>query len=209
MFDKQILFYSNFCKHSKNFIHTLSQNSKLYEDFIRINIDVDPQTRSRPRLFYDIQNALQYKIEEVPTIIVNKAEYVLSGKDAFQWLEDQMQPVVQMEKEVSAFNPIEMGGFSDTYAMCGSKSLHDNSAEQCFKFLGKSDEPIQTPIEEALTSSTGVKVRESFTNSSGKKNNYNFNQLKSGISQKQKDFDDRYQQLLSEREQLNTVKPRV
>uniref|UniRef100_A0A6C0DZC6 Uncharacterized protein n=1 Tax=viral metagenome TaxID=1070528 RepID=A0A6C0DZC6_9ZZZZ len=56
MFDKQILFYSNF-------IQTLSQKSKLYEDL--------NHTLNKP----------PYIIKEVPTNIVNN---VFFGKDALR-----------------------------------------------------------------------------------------------------------------------------
>ena len=87
MFERPILIYSNYCIHSTNFINELMKNSEMFENFIRINIDVDPNTRSRPSIFYEIQEKLNYKISEIPTIIVDNAEYILTGVNAFEWLE--------------------------------------------------------------------------------------------------------------------------
>lgn len=228
MFERPILIYSDFCSYSAKFLNLLTQNTELYKSFIRINIDVDPKTKSRPNIFYEIQNALKFKIIDVPTIIVNNAEYILSGEQAFNWLDEVSKPKKSEEKEeegdgLMGFNPNEMGSFSDTYASYGSTDLHSNTAEQTFKFLDKKDEVIQTPPEngsDVQTSDFSSKQleRESFTNTPNTpqtpvKTNGNMNfqmanqqmnrKMGGAISNKQKDMDSRYQQLLQEREQLN------
>lgn len=148
MFKRPILIFSNYCAHSKNFIKQLLEVPELFETFIRVNIDVDKSTKSRPDLFYIIQDALNYKISEVPTIIVQEGEFVLSGEEAFKWLQFQStdMPTLQEDIQMIPFNPNEMGGFSDGYAQYGNNNLYDAS-EQAFKFLDKTDETIQTPQE--------------------------------------------------------------
>ena len=89
MFDRPILFYSEYCIHSKNFINTLIKHQDLFESFIRINIDVDVKTKQRPSIFYDIQKQLGIQIKEIPTIITPGPEHVLTGADAFDWLNFQ------------------------------------------------------------------------------------------------------------------------
>jgi hypothetical protein len=146
MFDRPILFYSEYCIHSTNFINTLMKHQELYESFIRISIDVDTNTRQRPKVFYDIQNELNIKITEVPTVITPGPEYILAGADAFDWLEFQMNKLKETSKDIEGFNSMEMGSFSDSYSTYGSSDLYD-AKEQTFKFIGKNDDKIETPPE--------------------------------------------------------------
>jgi hypothetical protein len=169
MFDRPILFYSEYCIHSTNFINALMKHQALYENFIRISIDVDVNTRQRPKVFYDIQTELNVKIVEVPTIITPGPEYVLTGADAFDWLEFQTNKLKEESKQIEGFNNMEMGSFSDSYSTYGSSDLYD-AKEQTFKFIGKADDRIETPPE----TSSGVskddyarkqQEREAFDNS--------------------------------------------
>jgi hypothetical protein len=212
MFKRPVVVYSTHCKHSIRFMETLMQHSELFDSFIRLNIDIDPQTRKRPKLFSEIQQALQYKISEVPTIIVENAKYVLAGEEAFKWLEEVVAPP---KESVSGFNPIEMSAFSDSYAHYGNTSMNDNTADQCFKFLNKTDEKINTPQEDThVTADDYTKKqleRESFQNTSlpTSASGPSAPEKYSSGSQKQKELDSRYQQLLMERDQVNSVRPRV
>lgn len=230
MFDRPILFYSEYCIHSTNFINTLMKHQTLYEDFIRISIDVDVNTRQRPQVFYDIQNELKTKIVEVPTVITPGPEYILAGADAFDWLEFQTNKIKEQSKEIEGFNNMEMGSFSDSYSTYGSSDLYD-AKEQTFKFIGKSDDKIETPPE----TSSGVskddyarkqQERETFDNvnyqpqgqqrqpqgqqrqSQGYPNNNTMNfggGKNNGGSDKQRDMDDRLQRMIAERESFGQV----
>lgn len=224
MFDRPILFYSEYCIHSTNFINALMKNQDLYEDFIRISIDVDVNTRQRPKIFYDIQSELNIKIAEVPTVITPGPEYILTGADAFDWLEFQMNKIKEKSKDVEGFNSMEMGSFSDSYSTYGSSDLYD-AKEQTFKFIGKSDDRIETPPE---TSSSVSKddfarkqhERETFDNVNYSKPNQS-NQSNSnfgggsykngggnkgyGGSDKQREMDDRLQKMIAERESFGQV----
>jgi hypothetical protein len=137
MFDRPILIFSDYCIHSKNFLQILIKHPDLFNAFIRINIDVDPQTKQRPTVFYKIQEELNRKITKVPTIIVNeKTEqgnqvFILSDKEAFKWLDYKTKP--QREEGYIGFNLNEMGSFSDGYSKFGSTDLNDAN-EQNFKF---------------------------------------------------------------------------
>lgn len=227
MFNKPILFYSDYCVHSTNFINVLMKHEELFNYFIRVNIDVDSKTKKRPDIFYTVQKTLQFKITEVPTIIVENGEYILSGKEAFSWLEAQLNDVEKME-DLSGFNPIEMGSFSDSYSSYGNNSMHDNAKQQSFKFIGEPDLKINTPQETSEHVSSEeynqkIKQRESnFTNkgnssmfteqmniNSGQKMNLDRSMFtnvcgrdNNGLSKKQKDLDMRYQQMLAERERM-------
>lgn len=95
-FDRPILIYSDYCIHSENFLKSLMRNDDIYNYFIRINIDVDKETKRRPDIFYKIQDELSnlkqqnIKITRVPTVITENGEYILSDKDAFEWLDFQL-----------------------------------------------------------------------------------------------------------------------
>ena len=243
MFERPILFYSDYCVHSTNFINVLMKHQDIFDAFIRVNIDVDAKTKKRPDIFYKVQNALQYKIVEIPTIIIANGEYVLTGVEAFKWLESQLNKVEEKE-ELTGFNSIEMGSFSDTYSSYGSSGLNDGVREQSFKFLGKPDIKINTPEETSGNVSSEdynlkQRERENIQMKKGQSNQGQGNQGQGmhpmqnpamqnlamqnlamngppmnfdrslftstnnkNVSQKQKDFDSRYQQMLAERENM-------
>jgi hypothetical protein len=225
MFERPVLIYSDYCIHSTNFINELMKNKELFESFIRLNIDVDANTRSRPSVFYEIQEKLSYKITEIPTIIVENAEYILTGVNAFEWLEYTIKQQEEKEKELVAFNPIEMGSFSDSYSSYGCTDLND-AKEQCFKFLNKSDEKINTPQELASNVSKDEysnkqKERENFDNTYNQNSNQHLpvqrqqqhqppqfdpKYLHGSMTEKQKDFDIKLQQMVLDRERSQGVK---
>ncbi len=206
LFDRPILFYSNYCKHSTRFLTLLKQYNDVYDTFVRINIDV--KNNKRPDIFYKIQNVLKVRIEEVPTIILvnsGKPEYILAGLEAFNWIEKISS---SKNEDQIAYNPNEMGLFSDMY----SSLKNDKPREQLFQLLGKEYERINTPKDEGvLTEDSYTKKlleREEFENSLNKSNNGN--SLPPQISQKQENYnkhkeekrnnlDYKYQQLLDER----------
>jgi hypothetical protein len=146
MFDRPILFYSDYCIHSKNFLNALMKHQELFDSFIRINIDVDVSTKQRPNVFYNIQRELGIQIKEIPTIITPGPEHVLTGADAFEWLDFQTKSL--SKESIEGFNCIEMGSFSDSYSTYGSSDLND-AKQQTFKFIGKNDDRIETPPETA------------------------------------------------------------
>ena len=235
MFERPILIYSDYCIHSTNFINALMKHQELFDNFIRINIDVNPATRQRPKIFYDIQSQLNHKITEIPTIIVDKAEYILTGVDAFKWL-DFTTTEVEPEKELIPFNNVEMGSFSDSYSPFGSSDLND-AKEQTFKFVNKPDEKINTPQEsnERLSKddySKKQKERESFDNiqnngrdgrnDGGRGGNgqqsyqqnfqpqsiqpqFNPKYQQGAFSEKQKDIDSKLQQMILDRQNGGNV----
>lgn len=159
MFDKPVLLFSEYCNYSLQFLETLYQYENLYNNFIRINIDVNKQTRKRPNIFYQIQDVLQYKITEVPTVIVEQGQYVLSGTEAFKWLDYEINQMnsdgntnsnpntnENQDETLEAFNPVEMFSFSDSYAKLGSNDMNDASS-QSFQFVGMDEQRIMTPQE--------------------------------------------------------------
>jgi hypothetical protein len=222
MFERPILFYSDYCIHSTNFINALMKHQDIFDAFIRVNIDVDQNTKKRPDIFYTVQNTLKYKITEVPTIVIMGGEYILSGVEAFKWLESQIKS--DEPEELTGFNSIEMGSFSDSYSLYGSNGLNDDVREQSFKFLGKPEIKINTPEETSGNISSedynlkqreresvikgGARVVNQFVPNQSSINSPPINFDRSlfngngNVSQKQKDFDSKYQQMLAERQKL-------
>jgi hypothetical protein len=206
LFERPILIYSQYCTYSKEFIGELLETPDIFEAFIRINIDVDEKTRQRPKIFYTIQDALGYKITDVPTIIVGQGEFVLHGEEAFKWLHgitsttgEQSQPQPQPQQSqpqqsqpqpqsstttINPFNPNEMGAFSDGYAQFGDCA---DASEQSFKFLDKHDEVIPTPQD-----------RREKSNANRQENT----PLNRPGSHKQNELDKRFEQLLAERDSM-------
>ena len=135
IFKKPILIFSEYCKYSNNFLQILTKYPEIYNSFIRMNIDTNPVTKKRPELFYKIQQLLGTKISKIPTIITPGGESILSDKDAFKWLEFQINNLTNSKKaSLVGFNPAEMVSFSDHYSKVGSTELND-ATEQSYKFF--------------------------------------------------------------------------
>jgi len=226
MFERPILFYSNYCNYSKLFIQNLLRYQELFDSFIRINIDADPNTKTRPQVFYDIQSALQFKITDVPTIIVQNGEYILSGKEAFTWLEYQFNELnkqleemnnpnqPEMPSELQGFNPLEMGSFSDGYA-----GIDDSLPKtQSFQFLNQPPPVIQTPQEnngnvENDNQNNGINYSDYLQKRNNTANNISYqsssqrpmaksSNFDKGKTTKGNEVDKKYEQLLAEREMM-------
>lgn len=222
MFERPLLVYSNFCAYSNKFIDTLSTNPDFAESFMTLCIDANPNTKKRPAAFYEIQKDLNHAIKEVPTIIVENGKYVLSGEEAFKWLEYNINKM--SKKELFGFNPNEMVSFSDQYSPYGSKEMNDAS-DQMFRFINKSYDNIETPPEGSITSGMDYEKKQkerdmSFkmmprpsmnidftkTDNFGSSNTNTNSRGNNRVSNKQRDIDDRLEKLMLQREEFNVNK---
>lgn len=111
-----VFIYSSYCKFCNTFLEIIQKNN-IYNNFDRLLID--KQNGKRPDGFYEIQDKLNYKIKEVPTVIFQLSDtkhevYVLSGNDAFLWLDDyiaqlhnptEQQPQQEIQKTI---NPVSV-----------------------------------------------------------------------------------------------------
>ena len=156
-------------------------------------------------------------LKEVPTIIVENGEYMLSGLEAFKWLDYQMQQLENHQEELQGYNTLEMGSFSDQYSKFGSSELHD-ATDQTFKFINRKDDSIVTPEEDKKSVKNDALEkkqleRETFgnipkENNINKKISFSKKTFESSSpsfddsSDKQKDLDVRYKQLLNERDSV-------
>lgn len=212
MFTQPILIYSMHCSFSEKFIQILSQFKDIFSTFAKINID--PVNGIRNPAFYEIQKALNIKITEVPTIIINNNDqnYVLSGEEAFKWLDYQIksqqitQIPIKQEKELSGFNPNEMGAFSDQYSNFGSNDLHD-AKDQSFVFIDKKYESITT-LPEDLSKNTPKTTPQytQYIQQAPQKSQEIFYGNKESFSNTQtskNDTDKRFEELMSQRQQMD------
>ena len=150
-----ILFYSNYCQHSKNLL-ILLQKAGWYNRIKLINIDEGK---------FKIPRA----ITSVPAMIIPNSNQPLIGEDVFKWVDQnllQRQRQQQQQKQQSQktnetkqglslssvrgmdgimFSNSELfGGFSDNYApIVGDYSLQKSSqmaTDKSFAFIGREKE---------------------------------------------------------------------
>jgi len=154
-----ILYYSKQCKHSRNILNTLSQNSQMLSKFDLVDIAVH-----KPPNY----------IKAVPSVLIPKANNeadMLVGKAVFEWIKSilssqsqQNQPhPSQMQNQappqapsqapsqqspqqegISDFDPCTMNGFSDNFSFLGS----DNKSapmDHNFAFLSGNGDKLINP----------------------------------------------------------------
>lgn len=129
-----ILFYSNRCLHSKEFLTILSKDSELNQKFNKINIDTG-NVRIPPY------------VTSVPTAIItiegkpNK----LVGTQIFNWYK-QIRAKKQETEVIQDWDPSTMTGYSDGFSYLENPTVMKKS----FAFLTDNDS-ITTPDEGSYT----------------------------------------------------------
>jgi len=227
MFSRPILVFSNYCQHSKNFLSMLLE-SPLSQEFIFVNVDVDPNTKRRSDDFLSLKGILttnfNYKLTSVPTIIVENGEFILKDADAFEWLkhtletinntEKNKEPVVEEPVEISGFNPNEMVAFSDMYSTFGlnTKDPCMDAKNQCYQFLGQdfsiSTPPIddqapqapqmQMPQQKTVRFSNDVNSRNKSSGSKSNKKDYG--------TEKEKELNSKYEEMMLARQMMDKAR---
>jgi hypothetical protein len=152
----QFLVYSKYCKHCLQFIDELEKVPQIANCLTPLCID--PQhdghgSYNLPENFIGLQNLLTDKgkelIVKVPTVVFGNGNdsdiVVLSGSDAFNWLEMNEQPQQQQQRELEGVNPNEMLSFSDSYSMLNSDSV----SNQSYQFINRQFQSIPT-VEEQM-----------------------------------------------------------
>lgn len=125
MFKSPIFVCSSLCQHCVELADIMNTSPKKFTNVIILNIGIDSVTKKRPRAYYDLQNILEWKITSVPTIVTENAESVLSGIDAFNWVNKQLQ-----DKYVDSYSS------GDGYSRAGDSScIIDSNADK--EFLAK------------------------------------------------------------------------
>lgn len=88
LFLRDIIVYSCACKYSTEFINAIPDI--IFETALVLCIDKNTDGK-RLRLFQTVQDLLGHQITEVPTVIVKGGEFVLTGQEAFRWLEHTLR----------------------------------------------------------------------------------------------------------------------
>lgn len=233
MFTRPICVYSNYCPYSEKFIATLANMPIVLSEFQFVCVDVDKQTKQRSPSFINLKNILQknlnYTLKNVPTIIIENGQYILSDKEAFNWLEYKLntinnslpttdindeqedidmlhenQPVESEEVEISGFNPNEMGALSDIYSTFGLdvKDTCVDAKEQCFAFLDR-ELKIDTPDGEKVQKKD-ISQQKTVRFNNSVNSNVSSKMSKRGYgSEKEKEVSSKYEQLMAERSKMD------
>jgi len=96
-----VLYFSNFCEHSKSFLDELSKNN-LLNNFEKICID-----------HKNIK--LPAFLKEVPTIIIPDHKEPLFGTDAFKWIEWSVAQTTEKTNKIDAYQPV-LDSFSESFS---------------------------------------------------------------------------------------------
>lgn len=130
----EILYYSNFCEHSKKVLHTLAK-SQLKDKFHFIC--VDKRVVEDGKIFVVLQNGnkilMPNNITNVPAIINLTTYNIIVGNDIYDYLKPQTQALT---KEVTA-NNLEPFAFSFGVGNIGTGVSSDN-----FSFLDTPSESL-------------------------------------------------------------------
>lgn len=160
LYMSSILYYSNYCPHSKELIGHLSKTKTKDEVHYAC---IDNREKKGGRIYIILGNGqrliLPPHISKVPALFIMKEEgRVIYGKDIYKFFEPkeqyQKQQSTENNGEPLAFSSGEMAGLSDSYAYLdltpdelsakgngGLKQMHH------FSLLNQNDS-IQTPPED-------------------------------------------------------------
>ncbi len=140
---KYIIFYSNQCRYSKEFLTELYKNVDMYRKFVKVNIDT-------------YNGKLPAYVKSVPTIIIpeNGKNNIYVGDDVFSWLSSLSQSSngpsiaggIVSGGGIMDYDPAGMGGFSDSFAYLEK----DKSAlDKNFAFVNRQDTSMITPPDDS------------------------------------------------------------
>jgi len=129
-----ILYYSNYCKHSQEVLHFFVKNN-LAEKFNFINVDKRRVDRKTGQVYVQLENGkeimLPPNVHSVPALLIPNENYrVVYGKSIMT----KYEQVVQDSKDLSTRGNGEPIGYS-----LGTSSQHISS-EKCSSFLASSDD---------------------------------------------------------------------
>lgn len=153
-----VLFYSDKCRHSNEFLQQLSKNPDLNGKFTKVNVS-EPNARIPPY------------VKSVPTVLApnNGKTDMLVGQTVFKWLES-MAPKQRPNQGgggqptpggIMDYDPASMSGFSDSFAGINDNNLSsDNAFDKNFSFLGRVEPSIPTDAGDMGSSGSSKKKDE-------------------------------------------------
>jgi len=129
-----LLFYSNKCLHSKEFLTILSKDVQLNKKFTKVNID-NNNIKIPPY------------IKAVPSAIIvqNGQPKILVGSSIFQWYNEIHRASAQ-EASIEDWDPSTMTGYSDGFSYIENEG---NAQKKSFAFLNENHQ-IYAPDEKSF-----------------------------------------------------------
>ena len=152
--EKNILFYSNFCNHSKELIRKISQ-TKIKETLLYICVD-------------DKNIQIPQFINVVPTIYLVNNKSTLTNNDINEWLNRDNN---NKDESILAYNGDSMGSLSTNFSF-----LDDSDAlvSKQYTFLNETDK-INTPKDLNNDGQKDSKLSKDFERLQSMRNNDSFN----------------------------------
>ena len=133
-----VLFYSNKCEHSKEFLSMLHKDTSLNEQTTKVNVD-NSNVKIPPY------------VKSVPSLIVNENNKpsLLVGSKIFEWYNKKHKKNIETNK-IMEWDPCTMSGYSDAFSYLGEEDVMKKS----YSFVTDSDK-INTPDESNFESGCG------------------------------------------------------
>jgi hypothetical protein len=125
-----VLFYSNKCVHSKEFLSLLHKDTNLNNQTTKVNVD-NPNIKLPPY------------VKSVPSLIVNENNKpnLLVGSKIFDWYNKKHKQNISSDS-IMDWDPQTMSGYSDGFSYLESEDVMKKS----YSFISDS-ESINTPDE--------------------------------------------------------------
>ena len=125
-----VLFYSNKCMHSKEFLNLLYKDNNLNNQTTKVNVD-NPNIKLPPY------------IKSVPSLIINENNKpnLLVGKKIFDWYNQKHKQNISNDS-IMEWDPCTMSGYSDAF----SYLENDDVMKKAYSFVNE-NESINTPDE--------------------------------------------------------------
>lgn len=136
MSNNLVLFYSNKCIHSKEFLTLLHKDNNLNNQTTKVNVD-NPNIKLPPY------------IKSVPSLIVNENNKpnLLVGSKIFDWYNQKHKQNISKET-IMEWDPCTMSGYSDAFSYLENEDVIKKS----YSFVND-DDKINTPDESNFESS--------------------------------------------------------
>ena len=112
-----VLFYSNKCEHSKEFLSMLHKDTSLNEQTTKVNVD-NSNVKIPPY------------VKSVPSLIVNENNKpsLLVGSKIFEWYNKKHKKNIETNK-IMEWDPCTMSGYSDAFSYLGEEEKYLNFLE--------------------------------------------------------------------------------
>ena len=142
-----IVYYSNYCLNSKEFINILCK-TPVYNKFIKVNVS-------------DANVNIPPFVKSVPTIIVPNVNRPLVGEEVFKWLDETSEKRINnVEEAINPYHPDEMdNNMGDNYSYLDFNDT-EQPMEHNFVYIKKGEQKIETPPEDDYVSTKPKSVND-------------------------------------------------